>query len=201
MSTSVSIAGRRTGDRATRWQTCFISAPVGVNLGTLKALLRERGIEPLVLSELPPVGTSILDQVANVSARADFVVAVLRAGDTNANVYYEIGYAQALGKRVLVLAPPGLALDSDIVSMPFVQADADNRRVIDFALDQVLAAPQPGKSRLNGTVDTGRPIGSLSHELIGELDSLGHQTIKKRTSHPSSSGHCAPAASRSSYAR
>ncbi|MDQ2829008.1 MAG: nucleotide-binding protein [Chloroflexota bacterium] len=173
MTTSVLGASKWTKDQSYGWRTCFISASIGVKLGTIKTLLQERGIEPLVLSEMLAVGTSVLDQVAEVTARADFVVAILGLTNSNANVYYEIGYAQALGKRVLVVAPPGLALDSDIVNMPFVQADAENRRVIDFALDQVLAAPKPSKYKLNGSTDKSKPIGSLSHELINQLHALG----------------------------
>lgn len=163
---------RHTGGR---WRTCFITAPSHVNLNTIKKLLEERGLKPFVSSELPPTHTSLLEHVTRAIATADFLIAVLDTEQSNANVYYELGYAHALRKRALILVPPELKhLPTDIMEMLHLRADTENREAISFALDQILAAPEPPTRHKSGQfVDKSRPIGHLADELLHKLESLG----------------------------
>src|SRR3990167_2249517 len=168
---------RHTGGR---WRTCFIAAPFGVNLNTIKTLLEERGMKPLVSSELKLIGVSLLEHVTRTISQVDLLIAILDPKQFNANVYYELGYAHALGKRLLVLAPPELkSIPADLTGLLYVRADAENREAIGFALDQVLAAPKPPKQKPSQPVEMSQPIGQLAEQLKDKLKSLGSRVDER----------------------
>lgn len=159
-----------------RFRTCFIAAPPGVDLTILSTVLKQRGISLLVSSELAPTSASHLGHVTRAISKADLLIAILDPERPNDNVYYELGYARALGKRILILASPQMtSLPSDIAGMLYVHAGADNREVISFALDLALAAPEPAEHEPGKPVDVSSPIGHLADELIDKLESLGDQ--------------------------
>src|SRR4051812_29900369 len=93
-------AGRRSPART---PTCFISAPSGVNLAPLSRVLLDKQVRLLRIAD-----ATAADQVTSALVKADLVIAVLNPEQSNTNVYFEVGYAAALGKRVLLIAPPEL---------------------------------------------------------------------------------------------
>jgi hypothetical protein len=126
-------------------KTCFVSAPQGTALGTLQDSLLAHGLEPLIPEQLS-AGTDLASEIQRQMQLADLVVAVLPTAQQSNWVLFELGQASALGKRILVIAPPdSMSLPAAMHRMLVLQTAADNRQAIDFALDQVLSAPaQPG---------------------------------------------------------
>jgi hypothetical protein len=102
------------------------------------------------------------------------VIAVLSSGQSNANVYFEIGFASALEKRILLVVPPEIEAPSDARGLLTVVGTPDNVEAIDFALDQALVGWRRQPARFG---ETGRtmPIGKSADRLIQSLDSLGDQ--------------------------
>ncbi len=172
MVTAFSTTHQQPGSERSHWRACLVSAPPGVPLAVLREVLEERGIKLSLLSSTLR-GASIVDRVADGMAQSDLVVAVLKAVDANASVYYDIGYAQALYKRLLVIAPPGLALAPEVASAPYVIAEATNREIIGFALDQVLAAPNSHRSKPTKSIPSDQPDGLQAYRLTQELASYG----------------------------
>jgi hypothetical protein len=74
--------------------------------------------------------------------QADLVVGILPKGRQSSWVLFELGQAWALGRRILLIAPP----KSDVLPYSLhrsliLRIDPSNREAIDFALDQLLSAP------------------------------------------------------------
>lgn len=89
-----------------RW---FISAPAGMNLRRLMAELRRRGVSPYVLSDVAPLGASIMQSLQQAIDTADFVLVVLGTAESRQNVLFEAGMAVGRGKPVVVIVDPGEA--------------------------------------------------------------------------------------------
>lgn len=165
---------KNNSSKTRRKLTCFISATPDADLGPVKDLLRQRGIEHRALFELPARGLTIFEKLTEAISKADLFIAILASEESNANICFELGFAYALKKPVLIVASPGLKnLPVDIQHMFYIRADTQNHEAISFALDQVLAAPKEVKRRKQEAQKKTRPIGAQANELIGKLDSLG----------------------------
>jgi len=178
MSVSTLNSTIQTTREPHQWYSCYIAAPDTVRLHTLKDLLGERGIEPIILNERPAKRASIFEQVASAIEHADFVVAVLDPKISNANIYFEIGYARALGKTVLVLAPPRATVPADISDLPLFKASVEDREAIGFAIDQILIAPVPTRHVVRDLISTSKPLGQMANTYIDELTQLGDQATE-----------------------
>jgi hypothetical protein len=128
-------------------RNCYITAPSGSNLDVLRDALRQRDIQVLVPDQLSldlALETEITDTIRNV----DLVIGVMTRERRSEWTLFELGQAWALGKRVLLFAPPNTAhLPSTLRRFLTVRANLSNREAIEFALDQLLAAPEPTTSR------------------------------------------------------
>lgn len=154
-------------------RSCFISAPAGTNLETIRTILHESGLRPIVASDLIATGAPIIDHLKAAISRATLLLAIV-GYKMDENVYFEIGLAAALGARVLVLAQRGAKLPTDMASMFCIRTEPQNREAISFALDQFLMNPKsvkPKPARMQKT----HPIGDRATDLIEKLDTLGNQ--------------------------
>jgi hypothetical protein len=159
-------AGRKLPART---PTCFISAPSGVNLAPLSRVLHDKQVRLLRVSD-----ATTADQVTSALVKADLIIAVLNPEQSNANVYFEVGYAVALGKRVLLIAPPELdSLPVDLEGLLQLRTSPENLEALEFALDQLLAAPRPDPTGAGAPSNTDVPIGPLADRLLWELDDAG----------------------------
>lgn len=134
-----------------------------------------------MLSDVPPVGVTVLDQLSKALAQADLVIFVLTTPAANANVYFEIGLALGQGKKLMVIAPEDVAdVPADIRELLVVKAQPDNDEAIEYPLDQFLAAPRSHAEA--GAASTarigGRPLGDMADALIRRAESL-----KSRVAH------------------
>jgi len=97
-------------------------------------------------SELAIKSNYIYKNITSAITKADIIIAVIdsqiNANDSqiwNANVFFEIGYAFALHKEILVLTTSDIDLPFDIKGILTIRARPDNRDAIDFALNQLLS--------------------------------------------------------------
>lgn len=166
--------------RHSRLQTCFIASSSDANLNVIKALLEKRGIRPFVASEQMPTSASLLEQVNNAISKADLIIAILDPEQSNANTYYELGYAHALGKKILILAPPELKnIPTDIAGLLYLRTNVENSDAINFALDQALAVPESTKHKHSWPILKSQPIGQLADALIEKLALLSDQVTER----------------------
>lgn len=108
---------------------------------------------------------NILEDVVSSIIESDLIVADLTG--SNANVYYELGLAHALGKRVLLLT-------QSIEELPF---DLRSYRVISY--DTHFASIQKAKDELtalaigarDGSIPFGSPIKDFALPVLRELTS------------------------------
>src|SRR5712672_3614276 len=94
-------------------RSCFISAPIGTDLSPIRRVLAKLHVRVVLPFELPITGSSVAHQITKAIHNADFVIGVL-GRTTSPNVFYELGFATALQKRLIVIAPQEAAVPLDV---------------------------------------------------------------------------------------
>lgn len=130
-----------------KFKTCFVAAPGGIQLDGLRESLLARKIRPLIPEELFE-GSDWASEIQRQILEADLVIGILPEGRQSPWILFELGQAWALGRQILLIASP----KSDTVPYSLqrvlvLRTEPDNREAIDFALDQLLAAPAPETAR------------------------------------------------------
>ncbi len=134
--------------------------------------LRDRGWEPFLLSDVAKLGSSLTESVQDAIRGADVVIGLF-AHDARAlaNTAFELGFAVALGKPVLLVVSPGAQVPSDLQSFLYVQAEPDNIEAVALALDNLdrYSAPvRAERSRLSSAA----PLGAYADQLLQEARTL-----------------------------
>jgi hypothetical protein len=160
---------------------CCVIAPFGTNLNPIKSLLTERGIENYVLYKLPFSGMSVAKNVENDISKSDLVIAVIDSKSLDCNTYYELGYAHGLGKRILIVVPPGLELPAVLTDTFYIRANTENSEAISFALDQALVAAASKKRRSSHpSYYESHPISAVTvQDLTARLEALGEDVTER----------------------
>ena len=115
------LEGDSQVERSPGARRCFIAAHPKTNLDTIRAILAERGIEATASYERPWIGARPLDTIMALIEDTDIVIAILDEPTNSANVLFEIGYAFARDKKIMVIQPPRIgSIPSDL---GFVQRD------------------------------------------------------------------------------
>jgi hypothetical protein len=124
-----------------RIKTCFVAAPGGIPLDTLRESLLAHNIRPLVPQELF-AGSDWASEIQRQILEADLVVGILPKGKQSPWVLFELGQAWALGRHILLTASPQSdAVPYSLQRFLVLRTEPDNREAIDFALDQLLSSP------------------------------------------------------------
>jgi hypothetical protein len=153
-----------------QFKTCYVSAPSGLHLSALRESLVSHGIQPIIPQGLAP-GTDWASEIQQELQKADFVIGVLPARQQSQWVLFELGQAWALGKQILLIAPPGSE------SVPFeaqrflvLRIDVDNREAIDFALEQLLSAQLGYPTGIGRKPYASSGLGAQTDTLLREFD-------------------------------
>jgi hypothetical protein len=129
-----------------------------------------RGIEVIRLDESGS-GLSISDLLRQSIGRADYVIAVV--GDTaNASVWYELGMASGMEKPVLLLASHHGSFPFAASGLPYLNADLDNQKAIEFGLDQLMSAPKGRVAPQSSGDRETHPLGDSADRLLEKLQAL-----------------------------
>jgi hypothetical protein len=156
-------------------KTCFVSAPIGIPLEVLRESLLAHDIRPLIPQELS-AGTDWASELQRQLHQADLVIGVLPTGRQSPWMLFELGQAWALGRRILVIAPPGSdpVPPSTLQRLLVLRIAPDNREAIDFALDQLLLAPPERHSKEIRRPFRSWGLGDLADSFIHRLDDSLH---------------------------
>jgi hypothetical protein len=118
-------------------RSCFLSAPFGVDTRALEQELRDRGFsvtDGRTIVPAAPVVSTIRKGISNAD-----LVCVVTPSTLSANTAFEMGLAVGISKNVLVFAPLGSTLPSDVVGITYCSAALDDNRAIGKFLDAFLA--------------------------------------------------------------
>lgn len=150
-------------------KTCFVSAPAGTRLDTLRESLLAHGIRPLIPHDLV-AGSDWAGEIQRQLQEADLVVGVLSGSKNSSAVLFELGQASALGKRALLIASTKADLiPYSIQRFLVLRTSPNNREAIDFALDQLLSSPADTPTITKHQSFQGRGLGAESDELLARL--------------------------------
>lgn len=102
----------------------------------------QRGIQVVVPDDLTP-GSNWSDWISRKIGEVDIVIGVLTSERRSQWVLFELGQAAALGRQIVLIAPPKFAaVPSHLKRFLVIRASPKNRSAIEFALDQILASPE-----------------------------------------------------------
>ncbi len=150
--------------------SAFITAPISVDVRGIRQILERRGIETFTADELDLPGRSLSEILQDGMSRADIVVGVLGTGTSSDNVFFELGFAQAMKKRMLVFVPGDAPLSTwASTGIPYVRAELTNPQAMDFAVAQILKVPHHGSTR-QALVRRTRPLGEAAARLLSKLN-------------------------------
>lgn len=152
-------------------RTCFISAPAGARVEVLRASLESRGLRVLVPHDLA-VGTDWASEIQKQLSQADLVIGVVTSEQQSPWVLFELGQASALGRRIVLIASPSAdPIPFSLHQFLVLRIDLDNQEAIEFALDQVLSAPEKSNRQpASRTKPVLAGLGPRTDELIVALD-------------------------------
>lgn len=174
----MSTAEPSTDSGATANARWYVSAPAEVDLSPLLGRIRERGGEPYLLSDVADLGVSIIDSVRSAITEADLVLVVLSADKDSASSILEAGIALGLGKHVVLVADPLVALPPVLNGLIVIRAPITDLAAIDFVFDQIQ-----GRAALSpvGGRSTGEALGSLADSLLTRASQLRETATSQAT--------------------
>lgn len=156
---------------STRIKTCFISAPFKAKVDIIRDCLVRQGVRVLGLEDVP-LGSNVIESLSTAIDDADLVVAVLtaepgRSRASTGNVLFELGYAAGRGKQIVLFAPPKEdVVPPDLRQFLTVRTSLENREAIEFALSQVIAAPERSRTSSPAIRRSGEGLGNNIDEYI-----------------------------------
>lgn len=120
-----------------RLHRCYISAPFGINLGSLPILLGQRQIgwnwaAPNIPGELG---------YATAIQQSDFVIAVLDGSRSDHRVLYEVGVAEGVGKPVFVVSIRKRTSAFAVSKFAVATVGLHEAQALGFQLDLFLSTP------------------------------------------------------------
>src|SRR5205823_5144656 len=128
------------------------------------------------------IGTSVADTVTTLIGDSDLVIAVLDDPEGAANVAFELGYAFALEKRLLVLLSHRYrSVPADLRTSFYVHAEPHDVDAVGPAIDQVLAASPPKRAGRTLPLEPTPPIGDLADELLAEIGKRPRLDVLEQT--------------------
>ena len=151
-------------------RTCFISEPAEVDTTILQNILNEKGLLARIEQGDVISDASFDKNLLNAIVSSDFFIGVLQAGVDNSKVYYELGVADGTGIRTLIFTSASLKNGvKSIKGSLYMRVAMDNREAMEFAIDQVIKAPEIERDRARVESKITKPIGKIAKDLLAEL--------------------------------
>jgi hypothetical protein len=119
-----------------RFKTCFISAPFGVDTSVLRRSLSNLGVRWFDQTSFTP-DLEWPDAVDKAVATADFVCVVLPDG-TQGNIFFELGIAYAKRKPILAFIGKSAILPTDVRSLTYFRVELRDVEAVGYALETFL---------------------------------------------------------------
>lgn len=151
-------------------KSCYISAPIGANIENIRASLLQRNVR--LLSPSDEIGGQDLNEnVLGLISKSDFVIGVLTRERRSQSVLFDLGQAVALGRQIVVFAPPKSGyVPLNLQKFLVLRINLLNRAAIDFAFDQILSSPLPRKKAQRIVADVTQGMGTRAYSFLAEAD-------------------------------
>ncbi|WP_156386425.1 hypothetical protein [Rhizobium sp. Leaf391] len=127
-----------------RITNCYISAPPGANLASIRSALTENGINILIPDDFPQ-SADVATHTVSLIEQADLVIGVLTSERRSQWVLVELGMAIGLKKQAILIAPPKSTVPLPLQGVLILRIPLNNKEALSFTLEQLLAAPAPTK--------------------------------------------------------
>ena len=154
--------------RKTTLKSCFIIAPIEVNIEPIRALLADRSIQVNDALSLPPGRGSIVNTIELAIRKADFVCGIIST-ETSPNVLFEIGLAYGARKPLFLIVDKKADLPANLRDFFCVRASPLDIDAIQFNIDSFLEYPTKPTSTKYRT-STGPEFSAIYRD--DELESL-----------------------------
>ena len=151
-------------------QRCFVSGGYGAKVARFHRAAQAAGWSSFDLSDSAQLGSSLLGSLTDAISQSDLVLACLSPRSRD-GVAFEAGLAYALGKRVVVVAAPAVAIPATMSSLITVRATSRNMTALVETLD-ALRSKAPSRSLAERPQPSGQAIGDYAYELLREVDEL-----------------------------
>src|SRR2546421_10903304 len=102
-STGIERRRRKGADANGVRKAALLLAPHSADTNVIRQVLDRLGVKAFTADEVDLPGRALPEILRECVRRADLVVAVLEDGAKAGNVLFELGFAQALGKRGLLV--------------------------------------------------------------------------------------------------
>lgn len=141
------------------------------------------GITPFLSFEMPIPGSSFSEGIFTAIDRAGFYIFVLGRASTNSNVLFEIGYAAAQKKRILIVAPRDAEIPQALENYFVIRADPASPRGLKFAIQQLIQAPKSSPHKSARRVARTTKIPDQAAETVRALKRLGSRATELEVVH------------------
>jgi hypothetical protein len=159
---------------AERAQTAIISAPAHVDTSVIRKEFENRGVTVFSPDELDLPGRNLSEIVREAIERADLVVAVVDSSAASNNVFFEVGFAQAMRKPTFVLLTGDASSTPWLSSgIPYFRFDPEKSTGLDFGISQILSVAQHGKKPPSKPAKRTHPLGDQAINLLHQLHETG----------------------------
>lgn len=149
--------------KKTALKTCFIAAPIAVDIRPLRKVLMDLGIQVKDALSLPPGPGSVVGAIESAIRDVDFVCAVIPR-KMSSNVLFEIGLAYGARKPLFLIVDKEADLPANLKDIFYVRASPWDTEAIKFNLDHFLEHPTRGIPRRQRAI-TKEPKPSPLQEL------------------------------------
>jgi len=147
-------------------------------------LQKQCGLPCIRADDVPAAGELLMDKVHQLIENAELVIADL--SETKPNLYYEVGYAKARGKRVLVICRRGTDFAVDLRGIERIQYEDTKEGVPHFHAElrqHVMALLESDRRLLRGLLIAPRSLPSymLASPRWHTARTLSEETRERRT--------------------
>src|SRR5207244_982177 len=115
-------------------------------------------------------GTTWVESLHRCVVDADVVIGIMGDRRKDANVFFELGIANALNKPTLLFVSP--EYPNDLIppsGIPYLRMDLRNEDAVRFGIKQGLSLSPPDRGRQAKNGFTTRPIGPVADQLLAKL--------------------------------
>jgi len=143
---------------------CFVSAPPQTDISLLRMVLMQLDIEAYDIYDFQP-GEPLHDLLKKKIKASDFAVIV--ATELNANVFYEMGICEGLGKPLFIIVGKEIKAPYFVDKHVHLKTDLRNIDLLKISLSKFLESLRSGKlkPRRSKTVTTNRKLTTVDDYL------------------------------------
>jgi hypothetical protein len=170
---STAMKRREGNTEQTPASNAYISAPANVDTRPLRQAFEAKWVHAFSPDQLALPGL-LSDVLRKAMGQADIVVAVVDPTPASNFVFYEVGYAQGMGKPVFIFlagdASPSVWTSS---GTPYFRFDPENPSALEFAVQQILASSHHGPASPPTAAKRSHAIGDRADALLARLRAAG----------------------------